>query len=195
MACQLYTENDLSALYSLVYGEIMDRIKNPELGKFDNKALDKFINEVYEEFKDEPNGLLYVQAIPDMLDTVKNDLQIKTYLRKEAGLSFDYVQDLSLDFENLDNVLKFVTPKVTRPTKKEVTKTINKSNKNSKNVVQNNNNGQKSPWSAVQEKAKVDFPDKLTGNIAIAKNPETMTEEERNAVDSQKKLFDRVVKT
>ena len=195
MACQLYTENDLSALYSLVYGEIMDRIKNPELGKFDNKALDKFINEVYEEFKDEPNGLLYVQAIPDMLDTVKNDLQIKTYLRKEAGLSFDYVQDLSLDFENLDNVLKFVTPKVTRPTKKEVTKTIKKSNKNSKNVVQNNNNGQKSPWSAVQEKAKVDFPDKLTGNIAIAKNPETMTEEERNAVDSQKKLFDRVVKT
>jgi predicted kinase len=195
MACQLYTENDLSALYSLIYGEIMDRIQDPKLGKFDNKALDKFINEVYEEFKDEPNGLLYVQAIPDVLDIVKNDLEVKTYLRKEAGLSFDYVQDLSLDFEDLDNVLKFVTPKVTKPTKKQVNNTIKKSNKNSKNVVQNNNNNQKGPWSAVQEKAKVDYPDKTSGQIAVAKNPETMTEEERNAVDSQKKLFDKVVKT
>ena len=41
MACQLYTENDISALYSLVYGEIMDRIQDPKLGKFDNKALEK----------------------------------------------------------------------------------------------------------------------------------------------------------
>jgi len=196
MACQLYTENDLSALYSLIYGEIMDRIQDPKLGKFDNKALDKFINEVYEEFKDEPNGLLYVQAIPDVLDLVKNDLEVKKYLVKESGPTFfNYIQELSLDFEDENNVLKFVTPKVTKPTKKQVTNTIKKSNKNSKNVVQNNNNNQKGPWSAVQEKAKVDYPDKTSGQIAVAKNPETMTEEERNAVDSQKKLFDKVVKT
>ena len=195
MACQLYTENDISALYSLVYGEIMDRIQDPKLGKFDNKALDKFIKEVYEEFKDEPNGLLYVQAIPDMLDIVKNDLEIKKYLRQEAGLSFDYVQDLSLDFEELNNVIKFVTPKASKPDKKEVKKKITKSNKTSKNIVQNNNNNQKGPWSAVQEKAKVDYPDKTSGNIAIAKNPDKMTEEERNAVDPQKKLFDKVIKT
>ena len=194
MACQLYTENDISALYTIVRGEIMDRIQDPKLGKFDDKALNNFIKEVYEEFKDEPNGILYVQAIPDMLDIVKNDLEIKKYLRQEAGLSFDYVQDLSLDFENLDNVMKFVTPPVKNPTEKQVKKKIKQGNKTSKNVVQNNNNT-KTPWSSVQEKAKVDYPDKTTGQIAIAKNPETMTAEERNAKDPQKKLFDQVIKT
>jgi len=194
MACQLYTENDISALYTIVHGEIMDRINDPKLGKFDNKALDKFIKEVYEEYKDEPNGLLYVQAIPDMLDIVKNDLEIKTYLRKDAGLSFDYVQDLSLDFENLDNVVKFVTRPVSKPSSKSIKSSIKSSNKNSKNIGQDNNNNEKGIWSAVQEKAKVDYPDKLTGNIAIAKNPETMSEAERNQKDPQKKLFYDVIK-
>lgn len=195
MACQLYTENDISALYTIVHGEIMDRINDPKLGKFDNKALDKFIKEIYEEYKDEPNGILYVQAIPDILDLVKNDLEIKKYLRQEAGLSFDYVQDLSLDFEDLDNVMKFVSPKVEKPSGKQVKKKIKESNKNSKNVTQNNDNDAQTPWSSVQEKAKVDYPDKLSGQIAVAKNPDKMTEAERNEKDPQKKLFYEVIKT
>jgi len=195
MACQLYTENDISALYTIVRGEIMDRIQDPKLGKFDDKALNNFIKEVYEEFKDEPNGILYVQAIPDMLDIVKNDLEIKKYLRQDAGLSFDYVQDLSLDFEDLNNVMKFVSPKVEKPSEKEVKKKIRQSNKNSKNVTQNNDNKAQTPWSSVQEKAKVDYPDKLSGQIAVAKNPEKMTEAERNEKDPQKKLFYEVIKT
>lgn len=195
MACQLYTENDISALYTIVHGEIMDRINDPNLGKFDNKALDKLIKEVYEEFKDEPNGLLYAQAIPDILDLVKNDLEIKKYLRQEAGLSFDYVQDLSLEFEDPKNVLKFVAPTTKKPSKKSVEKKIKESNKNSKNIVQNNDNNARTPWSSVQEKAKVDFPDKLSGQIAIAKNPDKMTEAERNEKDPQKKLFYEVIKT
>jgi len=194
MACRLYTENDISALYTIVHGEIMDRINDPKLGKFDNKALDKFIKEIYEEYKDEPNGLLYAQAIPDILDLVKNDLEIKKYLRQDAGLSFDYVQDLSLEFEDPKNVLKFVSPPVSKPSSKSVKSSIKSSNKNSKNISQDNNNNEKGVWSAVQEKAKVDYPDKLTGNIAIAKNPETMSEAERNQKDPQKKLFYDVIK-
>jgi len=195
MACQLYTENDISALYTIVRGEILDRMNDPKLGKFDNKALDKFIREIYEEFKDEPNGLLYAQAVPDILDLVKNDLEIKKYLRQDAGLSFDYLQDLSLEFEDPKNVLKFVTPKTTTKTKKDVDKKIKESNKTSKNVVQNNDNNAQPNWSAVQEKAKVDYPDKTSDNVAIAKNPDKMTEEERNQEDQDKKLFFEVVKT
>ena len=117
MACQLYTENDISALYTIVHGEIMDRIQDPKLGKFDNKTLDKFIKEIYEEFKDEPNGLLYAQAVPDILDLVKNDLEIKKYLVKESGPTFfNYIQELSLDFEDENNVLKFVSTKFNQPT-------------------------------------------------------------------------------
>jgi hypothetical protein len=96
MACQLYTENDISALYSLVYGEIMDRIQDPKLGKFDNKALEKFIKDIYKEFKDDPNGILYAQAVPDMLDIVKNDLEIKKYLLNEAKLNLTDVANFLL---------------------------------------------------------------------------------------------------
>ena len=31
MACLIYTENDLSILYSLIYGEIWNRIEDPKL--------------------------------------------------------------------------------------------------------------------------------------------------------------------
>ena len=193
MACQLYTENDISALYSLVYGEIMDRIQDPKLGKFDNKALEKFIKDIYNEFKDDPNGILYAQAVPDMLDIVKNDLEIKKYLLNEAELNLNDVAKLSLDFENLDNVLKFVTPKKVQKTKKEINSEIKEANKNSKNIPQNNNNNQ--TWAALNDRAKVDYPNKLSGQIAVAKNPEKMTEAERNEVDPQKGLFDKVIKT
>ena len=194
MACQLYTENDISALYSLVYGEIMDRIQDPKLGKFDQKALDNFIKEVHKEFKDDPNGILYAQAIPDMLNLVANDVQIKKYLRsKDVNLDFNYIQDLSLEFEDIEYVKKWVMPKRVTKTKKEVDSEIKKANKNSKNIPQNNTNSQ--TWAALDERAKVDYPDKTSGNIAIAKNPEKMSEEERNQIDPQKKLFDSVIKT
>jgi hypothetical protein len=194
MACQLYTENDISALYSLVYGEIMDRIQDPKLGKFDQKAFDKFIKEVYKEFEEDPNGILYAQAIPDMLNLVANDVEIKKYLRsKDVNLDFNYVQDLSLEFEDIENVKKFVMPKRVTKNKKDVDAEIKKANKNSKNINQNNDNNQ--TWAALDDRAKVDYPNKLTGQIAEAKNPEKMTEEERNQIDPQKGLFDKVIKT
>ena len=195
MACQLYTENDISALYTIVHGEIMDRIQDPKLGKFDNKTLDKFIKEIYEEFKDEPNGLLYAQAVPDILDLVKNDLEIKKYLVKESGPTFfNYIQELSLDFEDENNVLKFVSTKVKQPTEKEIKKRIIKGNKSSKNIVVNTNNNQTGPWSAVQEKAKVAFPDGTSFQIAEEKNPDLLTEADKNKKDPDKKLFDLIIK-
>jgi hypothetical protein len=197
MACQLYTENDLSALYSVVRGEIMDKINDPSTGKFNQTAFKKLIRDIYKEFSDDPvNAELYAQAIPDILMIVANDVDIKRYLRSpEVNLDFNYVQDLSLEFEDLENVMKFVLPKAVKKTKGQVDSEIKKKNKQSKDVVQKNDNDKSTPWSAVQEKALVDFPDKTSGNIAIAKNPETMTEEERNHVDKQKELFYEIIKT
>ena len=195
MACKLYTENDISALYTIVHGEITDRINNPKLGKFDNKALEKFIKEIYEEFKDEPNGLLYVQSIPDMLDIVKNDLEIKKYLLNEAGLDLTAVAKLSLDFEDLDNVTKYVIPPINVPKPNEIKRKVRKGNKSSKDVTQNNSN--QSVWSALEkeDKAKPAFPDNLTGQRSAAVNPEKVSEEEKNKIDPEKELFDKVIKT
>jgi hypothetical protein len=197
MACQLYAANDLSALYSIVYKEIKSRIEDPGLGKFDNKALDKFIKEMNDEFKDLPDGILYVQAIPDMVETVSADPEIARYLLKESKLDFNYVKELSLDFGDLKELKKFLTPKKTVRTKKQIETTIKKSNKASKNIVQNNNHEGVEGLSELElsDKAKITFPNKLTGQIAIAKNPKTMTEAERNARDEDKKLFDEIIKT
>lgn len=197
MACQLYTENDLSALYSVVRGEILDKMNEPSAGKFDQKAFDKLIRDIYKELADDPiNAELYAQAIPDILMIVANDVDIKRYLRSpEVNLDFNYVQDLSLEFEDLENVKKFVLPKAVKKTKAQVDSEIKKKNKQAKNVVQRNTNNQTGNWSAVQEKALVDYPDKTSGNIAIAKNPERMTEDERNKVDKQKELFYEIIKT
>ena len=195
MACKLYEENDLTALYTIVHGEIMDRINDPKLGKFDNKALDKFIKEIYEEFKDEPNGLLYVQAIPDMLDIVKNDLEIKKYLLNEAGLDLTSVAKLSLDFEDLEYVTKYVNPAPNLPSGKSIKSKVAQGNKSSKDVTQNNDNN--SVWSSLEkdDKAKPAYPDGLTSQKFVAVNPEKVSESEKNKVDQQKKLFDKVIKT
>ena len=195
MACQLYAENDLVALYSIVYGEIKDRMDNPDLAPFNNIEFNKFIKEVYKEFKDEPNGLLYAQAVPDILIEVAKDPEVRTYLKSKAvDFKFDPVYDLSVEWDNIDKVLEFVQPKRIKTNKKQIDSKIKQSNRESKAIPQKNDNGDIVPWSSVQEKAKVDNPLKLSGQIAVAKNPETMTEQERNEIDNEKVLFDKVIK-
>ena len=93
------------------------------------KAFDKLIRDIYKEFSDDPvNAELYAQAIPDILMIVANDVTIKRYLiSPEVDLNFNYVQDLSLEFEDPENVKKFVLPKAVRKTKAQVDSEIKKS--------------------------------------------------------------------
>lgn len=195
MACKLFETEDIKAVYSLVYGEIKSRINNSKLPKFDNNEFIKFTKNVYKELKDVPNGLLYVQALPDILIKVADDEQIRKYLRSaDVKFKFDPIYDMSDRWDSLDNVLKDVSPKAVNKSKKEIDKDIKNSNINSQNIDQKNDDDGAIPWSSVQEKAKVDVATKTTDNIAIAKNPEKMTEAERNAKDPEKKLYDKVIK-
>lgn len=197
MACQLYTQDDLTALYSVVYGEILDRIKDPSLGKFDQKAFDSLVKKIYNELKDNPdNALIYAQAVPDIFNLVSNDPEIKKYLVKEVKFDFNYPNEKSLDFEDLEEVKKFVTGKKrVQRTKKDIQSDIKKANKAKNDVVQDNTD--KNSISALEEndKAKIDYATKTTSQIAIAKNPTTLTEAERNLIDNQKELFSKVIKS
>ena len=196
MACQLYTQDDLTALYSVVYGEILDRIKDPSLGKFDQKAYDSLIKKIYNELKDNPdNALIYAQAVPDIFNLVANDPEINRYLVYDVDFNFNYPKRQSLEFENLEEVKKFVTAKKTvRKTKTQIDKEIKEKNKQRNNVVQKNDKN--ATVSALEEnnKAKVDYPNKTTLEIAVAKNPKTMTQAEKDQVDGQKRLFSKVIK-
>jgi hypothetical protein len=195
MACKLFETEDIKAVYGLVYGEIKSRINNPKLPKFDNAEFIKFTKNVYKELKDVPNGLLYVQALPDILIKVADDEQIRKYLRSaDVKFKFDPIYDMSDKWDNLDNVLKDVSPKGIRKSKKEIDAEIKNGNINSENIDQKNDDDGAIPWSSVQERAKVDVATKTTDNIAIAKNPEKMTEAERNEKDPEKKLYDKVRK-
>jgi len=195
MACKLFETEDIKAVYGLVYGEIKSRINNPKLPKFDNAEFIKFTKNVYKELKDVPNGLLYVQALPDILIKVADDEQIRKYLRSaDVKFKFDPIYDMSDKWDNLDNVLKDVSPKGIRKSKKEIDTEIKKGNINSENIDQKNDDNGAIPWSSVQDRAKVDVATKTTDNIAVAKNPEKMTEAERNEKDPEKKLYDKVRK-
>ena len=134
MACQLYTQDDLTALYSVVYGEILDRIKDPNLGKFDQKAYDNLIKKIYKELEEEPdNALIYAQAVPDIFNIVANDPEVKRYLITEVNFDFNYPYKQSLEFEDLEKVKQFVTKKkVVTKTKKQIDNEIKKKNKQKK---------------------------------------------------------------
>ena len=115
MACQLYTQDDLKALYTVVYGEILDRIKDPSLGKFDQKAYDSLIKKIYNELKDNPdNALIYAQAVPDIFNLVANDPEINRYLVYDVDFGWDrfdystkdgFKQYVQLTFKDKDAML------------------------------------------------------------------------------------------
>lgn len=194
MACNLYEANDISALYSIVYGEINDRIEDPKMPPFSMKDLEKLIKDIYNEMKDEnpTNAELYAQAVPTIFNMVTNEEEIETYL-DSIDFDFNPLNKLKVKFNNLEYVREFVSPNQKKTSVSKVKSQIKNANRASKNVGFKEGKGEK--ISAVQDKAKaVDYPDKTTGNIAVSEDPTKVSEADRNKIDEQKKLFDTVVK-
>ena len=111
MACNLYEANDISALYSIVYGEINDRIEDSKLPPFSMKDLEKLIKEIYNEMKDEnpTNAELYAQAVPTIFNMVTNEEEIETYL-DSIDFDFNPLNKLKVRFNDLAKVREFVSP-------------------------------------------------------------------------------------
>ena len=80
MACSL-TEEQVGDVYIYLRGEIMDRIKDSRLSKFDINETIKYIhNGVKESTEDEVKALFYAQAIPDIFNLVMIDNDVSNYL-------------------------------------------------------------------------------------------------------------------
>ena len=195
MACNLYEANDISALFSIVYGEINDRIEDPKMPAFSMKDLEKLIKEVYNEMKDEnpTNAELYAQAIPTIFNMVINESEIELYL-DSIDFDFNPLNKLKVKFNDMAKVKEFLSPTQKKTSVSKVNSQIKNANKNAKDIPLEEGTGKEGRISSVQDKAKVDYPDKTTGNIAVAEDPTKVSEADRNKIDEQKKLFDSVVK-
>jgi len=196
MACALNVDQ-IKDLYGVLYGEIIDRIKDKKLPKFD---INQFSKELYDELMDpaapaeEEKALLYVQAIPDIFLLVAGDAQVQDYII-ENDISLNDVIKLSRQFapEDLKAVKQAVTAK--KKSNKQIKVDIIKINEAaSKLVLKDPESGKSYPARAGQNKARVTSVLATTPQQAIAVNPETLTDEQRNKEDEQKAMFYTVIK-
>jgi len=112
MACAL-NKDQVVDLYEVIYGEIYDRINDKKLPVFNIETLIKEVYDAIESPENPGKGLLYAQAVPDILTLVSMDDDVKKYLkglRDKKLFSLDDLADLADEFSDLDNVLKYVTP-------------------------------------------------------------------------------------
>ena len=133
MACALNSDQ-IKDLYTILYGEINDRIQDKELPKFDIKS---FIKSFYNELMDpsdpmeEEKALLYLQAIPDIFMLVTGDSEIQDYIL-DNDIQLNDILRLSKKFESpeLTAVREFITVK--KKTNKEIKINISQINKSIK---------------------------------------------------------------
>jgi hypothetical protein len=190
MACSLNREQVLD-LYEVLYGEITDRINNSELPSIDlNKIIQETYNVVKEATQDQVKAMLYAQAIPDVFHLVTQDDEANNYL-VDNNFDFTGLAKMRKRYADLTEVGKDIATK--KKSKQQIDSEIKNTNKGKKDFVPEVD--EKEFWSFNEDNgAKVSTPWATSIQIAFAGNPETLSEEERNNIDPEKKLFSDVVK-
>jgi len=193
MACSLNREQVLD-LYEVLYGEVIDRIKDSNLPAIDiNQLIKETYNVVNEGSGDPVKALLYAQAIPDVFQMVVQDEEANDYL-VDNNFDFTGLAKMRKQFADLAEVGKALAEP--KKSKSEIDAEIQEINKSKKNFSPNIDVDPQILWAYNEENgAKVSSVWTTTIQIAAAKNPETVSEEERNIVIPEKQLFSDVVKT
>jgi hypothetical protein len=196
MACALNVDQ-IKDLYGVLYGEIIDRINDKKLPKFD---INKFAKELYDELMDpaapteEEKALLYIQAVPDIFLLVAGDAQVQDYII-DNNISLNDIIKLSRKFAPTDLKAVKETVATKKKTVKQIKVEIEKINVAANQLVlKDPATGTTYKARAGQNKARVLSPLATTPQQAVAQNPETLTEEERNKIDEEKAMFYTVVK-
>ena len=190
MACKL-NKFQVEDLYTVLYAEISDRIKNPELPPIDiNDLVKEAYNVVNTNTGDPVKAMYFAQAIPDVFQLVVQDEKANDYL-VENDFDFNGLAKMRKAFADLIEVGKAVeTPK---KSKQEIDSEIKNVNRAKKDFAPQIN--EESFWSHNEDNgAKVAYPLVTSLQWAYAMNPESLTEEERNKLDPEKKLFFEVIK-
>ena len=192
MACSLNREQVLD-LYEVLYGEVIDRIKDSNLPPIDLKQLIKETYDVVKEGSgDQVKALFYAQAIPDVFQMVIQDEEVNDYL-VDNNFDFTSLAKMRKQFADLAEVGKEVAQE--KPNKDEIDSKIKEANKSKKDFSPKVDVDPKILWSFNEENgAKVSSVWTTTIQMAIAQNPETVSDEDRNKMDPEKKLFSDVVK-
>jgi len=190
MACSLNREQVLD-LYEVLYGEVSDRLGDSELPAIDlNKIVQDTYNVVKEATGDQVKAMLYAQAIPDVFHLVTQDNEANDYL-VDNGFDFTALAKMRKKYADLTEVGKDIATK--KKSKQQIDSEIKNTNKTKKDFVPEVD--EKEFWSFNEDNgAKVSTPWATSIQIAFAGNPETLSEEERNNIDPEKKLFSDVVK-
>ena len=193
MACSLNREQVLD-LYEVIYGEIADRIKDSSLPAIDvNQLIKETYSVVKEGSGDQVKALLYAQAIPDVFQLVTQDEEINDYL-VDNDFDFTGLAKMRKRFADLAEVGKDVAQE--KMSKDEIDSKIKETNKSKKDFSPKVDVDPKILWSFNEENgAKVSSVWTTTIQMAVAQNPETVSDEDRNKMDPEKKLFSDVVKS
>ena len=185
MACALNQEQVLD-VYEILIGDIL------ELGADTPFQLDTIVKDLYNAINDKEKAVLYAQATPDILNLVLQDDEANEKLVM-SGFDFTNLAKMRVEFNDLDNVSKFVAQK--KRSKKDVKSDIEGISKGNAAQRPKDSGDEKILWSYNEnEGAKVVFPLATTSQIAYSENPEEVSEEKRNEIDPEKKLFYDVIK-
>ena len=192
MACSLNRDQVLD-LYEVLYGEVIDRINDSNLPSIDIQQL---IRETYTVVKDvsgdQVKAMLYAQAIPDVFTMVIQDTEVNDYL-VESEFDFTGLAKMRKRYADLTEVGKDIaTPK---KTKQEIDSEIKNVNKGKKDFVPDTDTNKDVLWSYNQNNgAKVSTALATSLQFAYSMNPEEVSDEDRNKIDPEKKLFSIVIK-
>jgi hypothetical protein len=134
--------------------------------------------------------MLYAQAIPDVFHLVTQDNEANDYL-VDNDFDFTALAKMRKRYADLTEVGKAIATK--KKSKQEIDSEIKNTNKSKKDFVPDVND--EGFWSYNEDNgAKVSSAWTTSIQIAEEANPETVSDEDRNKIDPEKKLFSDVVK-
>lgn len=193
MACSLNREQVLD-LYEVIYGEIIDRINDSKLPSID---INQLIKETYDVVKqgsgDQVKAMFYAQAIPDVFHLVTQDDEVNDYL-VDNNFDFTGLARMRKRYADLAEVGKDIATK--KKSKQEIDSEIKNTNKTKKDFAPNIDVDTEILWSYNENNgAKVTSAWTTSLQVAYAENPEEVSEEDRNKIDLEKKLFSEVIKS
>jgi len=198
MACNLDKEKDIQILNELAQDFVDLAIAGEQ--NLDKAGINSVIKDiVYAGFKEgysQDVALQFVQALPQqMIHVITRDTE-NNYLQKisdlETPVDFNYLVQLNSRFADMDVVAEFVSdkPMSEETIKKEIKKSVEERN----NVVQDNVPIEMISSIMLNDKPRPAYADTSTGQIAYAENPDTLSEQNRNRKDPEKKMFYEVSK-
>jgi hypothetical protein len=206
MTCGPLSKDQVLELYSDILIEITDRIKNPDLGKFD---VDSYMKDLYVDLYDsedpasEQRAKLYVQTVPTIIEKILADTQhrqIKEHFIKQLKGQRDRVEQLAFEFTDpktgLNEVAKFLKKTKIKPEfVSAAIKTIASKKGAIKVLTYRDEKGSDLfKWSKNNDRLKPVSSFTLTGQEYYPLNPADLTEEQRNALrDPSKALFYDVI--